>query len=76
MIREHDRVVLTVALSDHGLEPGDVGAVVHIYPRQEAYEVEFLTLAGQSAAIVATSADQIRPIGGLEIRHAREFAHR
>jgi hypothetical protein len=25
MIRENDKVVLTVALSDHGLEPGDVG---------------------------------------------------
>jgi hypothetical protein len=76
MIREHDRVVLTVALPDHGLEPGDVGVVVHIYPRQEAYEVEFVTLAGQTAAIVTASADQIRPIGKREIPHARELAHR
>jgi Domain of unknown function (DUF4926) len=52
MIREHDRVVLTVPISDHGLEPGDVGVIVHIYPRHEAYEVEFVTLAGQTAAIV------------------------
>ena len=52
MIREHDRVVLTVPVSDHGLEPGD-----------EAYEVEFVTLLGQTAAIVTASADQIRPIG-------------
>jgi hypothetical protein len=50
MIREHDKVVLTVALSDHGLEPGDVGVVVHIYPSQEAYEIEFVTLTGQAAA--------------------------
>jgi hypothetical protein len=67
MIREHDRVVLTIALSDHGLELGDVGVVVHIYPRQEAYEVEFVTLAGQTAAIVTASANQIRPIGKHEI---------
>jgi hypothetical protein len=72
----NDRVVLTVALPDHGLEPGDVGVVVHVYPRQEAYEVEFVTLAGQTAAIVTASADQIRPIGKREIPHARELAHR
>jgi Domain of unknown function (DUF4926) len=56
-------VVLTVPLSDHALEPSDVGVVVHIYPRHKAYEVEFVTLAGQTAAIVTASADQIRPIG-------------
>ncbi|HEV3063744.1 MAG TPA: DUF4926 domain-containing protein, partial [Chthoniobacterales bacterium] len=71
MIREHDRVVLTIALSDHGLELGDVGVVVHIYPRQEAYEVEFVTLAGQTAAIVTASV-KIRPIGKHEIPTARE----
>jgi hypothetical protein len=76
MIREHDKVVLTVALSDHGLEPGDVGVVVHIYPRQEAYEIEFVTLSGQTAAIVTASANQIRHIGQHEIPHARELAHR
>ena len=75
MIREHDRVVLTVPISDHGLEPGDVGVIVHIYPRHEGYEVEFVTLAGQTAAIVTASADQIRPIGKNEIPHARELAH-
>jgi Domain of unknown function (DUF4926) len=76
MIREHDRVVLTVPVSDHGLEPGDVGVVVHVYPNNEAYEVEFVTLAGQTAAIVTASAGQIRPIGKDEIPHARELAHR
>jgi hypothetical protein len=69
-------VVLTVHLSDEGLEAGDVGVVVHVYPRHEAYEVEFVTLAGQTAAIVTASADQIRPIGKHEIPHARELAHR
>jgi len=66
--------MFTVPVSDHRLEPGDVGVVVHVYPRQEAYEVEFLTLAGQTAAMVTASADQIRPIGGHEIPHARELA--
>ena len=74
MIREHDRVVLTVPVSDHGLERGEVGVVVHVYPSQEACEVEFVTLAGHTAAIVTASADQIRPIGEHEIPHARELA--
>jgi hypothetical protein len=76
MIQKHDRVVLTVPLSNQGLEAGDVWVVVHVYPRHEAYEVEFVTLAGQTSAIVTASADQIRPLGKHEIPHARELAHR
>jgi hypothetical protein len=30
-IMEHDRVVLTTPVPSEGLEPGDVGAVVHVY---------------------------------------------
>jgi hypothetical protein len=66
--------IVAVPLLDHGLEPGDVGVVVHVYPRHEAYEVEFVTLGGQTAAVVTASADQIRPIGKHEIPHARELA--
>jgi len=39
MIHEHDRVVLTAPLASDGLEPGDIGAVVHVYPKHEAYEI-------------------------------------
>jgi hypothetical protein len=53
-----------------------LGTSFHIYPRQEAYEVEFVTLAGQTAAVVTASANQIRSIGRHEIPHARELAHR
>lgn len=75
MIREHDRVVLTAPLRDEGLEPGDIGAVVHIYPNRAAYEVEFVTLTGKTAAVVTVSADKVRPVGSGEIPHARELAH-
>ena len=75
MISEHDRVVLTASLPSEGLEPGDVGAVVHIYPQRNAYEVEFVTLTGKTAAVVTVGADQIRPVGNTEIPHAREMAH-
>lgn len=75
MICEHDRVVLTAALHDEGLEAGDIGAVVHIYPGREAYEVEFVTLTGKTAAVVTVSAEQVRPVGSSEIPHARELVH-
>jgi hypothetical protein len=76
MIREHDRVVLTTAIPDEGLEAGDIGAVVHIYPQQQAYEVEFVTLTGQTAAVITLPADHVRPVGSAEIPHARALAHR
>ena len=52
MIKEHDRVVLTAPVPDEGLEPGDVGTVVHVYEDGGAYEVEFVTLDGHTAAVV------------------------
>ncbi len=74
MIREHERVVLTVAVPTDGLEPGDVGAVVHVYKDGQAYEVEFLTLDGHTAAVVTLEASQVRPVTRREITHARELA--
>ena len=51
MIKEHDRVVLTNSVPSQGLEEGDVGTVVHVYKDGEAYEVEFVTLDGRTAAV-------------------------
>jgi hypothetical protein len=73
MIKEHDRVVLTVAVPTEGLEAGDVGTVVHIYRDGLAYEVEFTTLDGKTAAVVTVEAAQVRPVGRHEITHAREM---
>ncbi len=75
MMHEHDRVVLTACLADEGLEPGDIGVIVHVYPRGEAYEVEFVTLTGETAAVVTVSAEHVRPVSSTEISHARELAH-
>ena len=73
MIKEHERVVLTVPMSETGLEAGDVGTVVHVYADKCAYEVEFLTLTVRTAAIVTLEASQVRPVGSREITHAREL---
>ena len=73
MIDEHERVVLKIAVPEEALEPGDVGTVVHVYRDGEAYEVEFLTLDGHTAAVVTLEASQVRPVSRREITHAREL---
>lgn len=73
MIHEHDRVVLTTPVPAEGLEAGDVGAVIHVYRDGQAYEVEFVTLDGRTAAVVTLEADQVRPVHKREITHAREL---
>ena len=76
MIHEHERVVLTAPIPDDGLVAGDVGTVVHAYPGGQAFEVEFTTLDGHTAAVATVEAPQIRPVTGREITHARALAHR
>ena len=73
MIKEHERVVLTVAVPEERLEPGDVGTVVHIYRDGQAYEVEFIALDGHTAAVATLEASQVRPVSSREITHAREL---
>ena len=74
VIKEHDRVVLKSAAPAENLEAGDVGTVVHVYRDGLAYEVEFLTLDGRTAAVVTVEADQVRPVAPGEITHARRLA--
>jgi hypothetical protein len=73
-MKEHERVVLKTSVTVEGLEAGDVGTVVHVYSDGKAYEVEFLTLDGRTAAVVTLDAAQVRPVGHREITHARELA--
>ncbi len=74
MIKELDRVVLTTTVPGEGLEAGDVGTVVHVYRDGIAFEVEFTTLTGDTAAVVTLEASQVRPVGNREITHARGLA--
>lgn len=74
MIKEHERVVLTTPLPGERLEAGDVGTVVHVYKDGEAYEVEFVTLDGHTAAVVTLETAQVRPVGRRDITHTRELS--
>lgn len=71
MIREHDSVVLAADLPEHGLERGDIGTVVLIHRGEAGYEVEFMTLEGETVAVVSLRASQVRAITPGEIAHAR-----
>ena len=73
MIKEHERAVLKTPLPAEGLEVGDVGTVVHVYRDGAAYEVEFVTLDGCTAAVVTLESSQVRPVRPREITHAREL---
>ena len=73
MIKEHDRVVLRVPLPSERLEAGDVGTVVHIHKDGEAYEVEFLTLDGNTAAVATLEASQVRQVSTATLRTPASF---
>jgi hypothetical protein len=72
-IKEHDCVVLTKNLPEENLEAGDVGTVVHIHRDGLAYEVEFVTLAGQTVAVATVEASAVRPVSKRDISHVREL---
>lgn len=63
MIAELVVVILTTHISQYGLEQGDISTVVLVHQGGKGYEVEFLTLDGETVAIVSLLAAQVRPIG-------------
>ncbi len=70
MIKELDTVVLTEDLAEHGLKRGDVGTVVLLHG-DAGCEVEFVSLKGETLAVVSLAAHQVRPLGEREIAQAR-----
>ncbi len=73
MIKELEVVVLTEPVPEHALEKGDVGTVVHVFRNGEAYEVEFVTLKGATAALATLKPSQFRPVGKQDILHVRDW---
>jgi hypothetical protein len=72
-IKEHDCVVLTRDLLSENLQAGDVGAVVHVHKDSAAYEVEFVTLAGETVAVATIAAPDLRPVSKRDMNHVREL---
>jgi hypothetical protein len=71
-IKELDTVALVADLPKHGLKAGDLGAVVHVNS-PASLEVEFVTAAGSTQALVTLAADQIRLLGSRDILAVRRL---
>ena len=74
MYKEHQQVVLTVAVSgddEEDLQPGDVGTIVHVHPGGQAFVAEFLALEGETVAIATVLPSQARPVTNADLTHAR-----
>jgi hypothetical protein len=74
MINELDRVVLASELPEHGLKVGDIGTVVLVHGQGKGYEVEFVSLDGETVAVVSLLAHEVRNIRRREVPHARLLA--
>jgi hypothetical protein len=70
MIAELDQVILTTDLPEYSLQAGDIGTVVLVHSENYGYEVELITLAGKTVAIVSLLSSQVRTIGDKEIAQA------
>ena len=73
MIKEHDCIVLLEDLPENSLKAGDIGTVVHIHIGGAGYEGEFMTLAGETVAIVTLLPSKLRPIARRDLAHVREL---
>jgi hypothetical protein len=69
---EHSLVVLNRDMAEQGLHTGDVGAVVAIYGDGQAYEVEFVDGDGSTVALLTLESQDVRPMQGGELLHARQ----
>jgi len=57
MIKEHDCVVLLEDVIADGLTAGDIGTVVHVHKAGAGYEVEFMTLTGETIDGISATGD-------------------
>jgi hypothetical protein len=53
-----------------GLKAGDLGTIVMVHGH-EGYEAEFMTLTGETIAVVSVDAAQVRSSAHREVAHAR-----
>jgi len=61
-----DTVVLDKNLPEFGLQKGDLGAVVQVY-EPDGLEVEFVTAAGTTEALVTLNARDVRQVGDTDL---------
>ena len=72
-IRILDCVILEGDLPEHGLRRGDLGTVVETYAAG-GLEVEFLTAAGDTVAVVTLRESEVRKATPADVVAARSSA--
>lgn len=60
--QELDTVALTHDIPEQSLKQGDLGAIVHCYTDDAAFEVEFVDLDGDTTALLTLTQADIQPI--------------
>jgi len=65
MIKELDVINLTHDIQEHGLKKGSQGAIVHCYDDKQAFEVEFVSDAGETLALLT--------FGKADVQLEKEF---
>ena len=74
MLTEHDLIALKVDQPDYSLRAGDTGTIVSVHAATHAYTVEFMTLGGETVALLTLPEAKVRPVAGDEIAQARPLA--
>jgi hypothetical protein len=69
---ELDTVVLQKNLPENNLCCGDVGAIVAVY-EPDGLEVEFVTGAGKTQAVVTLNINDVRLVSGSDILAVRSM---
>ena len=67
-----DSVVLNKDLPELGLKQGDLGAVVQVY-EPDGLEVEFVTAAGKTEALVTLRQTDVRHVGDTDLMAVRSL---
>jgi hypothetical protein len=73
-IKEHDVVVLTRDVPEHGLVAGDTGVVVDVAPDGGGYLLEIFALDGSTIEVVGVGPGDVRAARRNEVSHARPVA--
>jgi len=71
MLTEHDLIALKVDHPSAHLRAGDTGTIVSVHPTTHAYTVEFMTMGGETVAILTVPEAIARPVAPDEIAQAR-----
>jgi hypothetical protein len=71
--KELDTVVLMRDLPEVGLKAGDLGAIVLVHT-PEVFEVEFVTEAGETQAMLALNASDLRAVRDDDLLAVRSTA--